>query len=83
VSRLRRDDPEAVRLWLHGLRVSFADFDAAAADMLRPLRKRQLGHETHASMYKAARAQIHMGLDFATAEPEHGDPAGSGGAGAE
>jgi hypothetical protein len=64
-------------------RLRFADFDAVASDMLRPKRTRRLGHQTHKSMYRAARAQLRMALDYATPEPEHGDPAGSGGSGAE
>jgi hypothetical protein len=90
VSRLNWNDPAAVAVWLRGLRVSFADFDAVASDMLRPKRTRRLGHQTHKSMYRAARAQLRMALDYATPEKpvpsndtERGDPAGSGGAGAE
>src|SRR5262249_47522927 len=83
VSRLNWDDPAAVALWLRGLRESFSDFDSAASDMLSTERKRRLGPVTHASLYKEARAQIRMALDYATPEPERGDPAGSGGAGAE
>jgi hypothetical protein len=85
VSRLDWNDPEAVRLWLHGVRVSFSDFDAVASDMLRPKHLRRLGHQTHKSMYRAARAQLRMALDYATPEkpppqyPGPSDPAGCGG----
>ena len=72
-------DPVAVSRWLGGLRVSFADADAAARDMLRPERKRQLGPATHRAHYLAARAQILKAIEYATApepDPEPSDPAG-------
>jgi hypothetical protein len=83
VKRLTFTDPAEARAWLEGLRVSFDDMDAVVADMLRPPRSRELGPVTHAAHYKAAKEQIRSALDYATPEPEHGDPAGSGGAGGE
>jgi len=78
-------DPIEVSKWLAGLRLSFNDADAAALDMLRPPRARELGPALHAANYGAARKQILDALDYATApEPDDGepsDPAGSGGAG--
>lgn len=78
-------DPAAVSVWLAGLRLSFNDADAAALDMLRPPRARELGPALHAKNYSEARAQIVQALDYASApEPddgEPGDPAGHGGAG--
>lgn len=75
-------DATEVAIWLAGLRQSFADADAAALDMLRPPRSRELGPALHADHYNAARAQILQALDIAGPD-EHGDPAGAGGAGGE
>ena len=64
-------DPIAVSQWLAGLRLSFNDADAAALDMLRPPRERELGPALHAEHYNAARAQILKALAYAGApEPE-------------
>ena len=73
-------DPIAVSRWLAGLRLAFNDADAAALDMLKPPRSRELGPVLHAANYGAARAQLLQALDFADA-PEPSDPAGCGGAG--
>ena len=70
--------------WLAGLRLAFNDADAAALDMLRPPRARELGPALHAENYGAARVQILQALLFAEApepDPEPSDPAGNGGAG--
>jgi hypothetical protein len=82
-TRLDWSDPIAVSKWLAGLRLSFNDADAAALDMLRPHRERELGPALHREHYNAARAQVLHALDYASApEPEdgepHGDPSGSG-----
>jgi hypothetical protein len=77
-------DPVEVSKWLAGLRLSWNDADAAALDMLRPARQRELGPALHAQNYSAARKQILDALDYAAApEPdgEPGDPAGNGGGG--
>jgi hypothetical protein len=81
VKRLTFEDPADARAWLEGLRVSFEDIDAVVADMLAPMRKRRLGHATHAEHYNAAKEQIRSALAYAPPEPEHGDPAGLGGGG--
>lgn len=78
------NDPIAVSKWLAGLRLSWNDADAAALDMLKPPRSRELGPALHAKNYGEARAQIVQALDYASApEPngEPGAPAGNGGAG--
>ena len=76
-------DPNAVAVWLEGLRQSFDDLAAVTADALRPLRRRQLGHVTHSATYRAAREQIRSALAYASLEPpedpEPSDPAGSPG----
>ena len=77
-------DPIAVSKWLAGLRLAFNDADAAALDMLRPPRARELGPALHAANYGAARTQILQALDCATAlepDPEPSAPAGNGGGG--
>ena len=71
-------DPIAVAKWLCSLRLAFNDVDATSLDMLRPLRRRELGPVIHARNYGEARAQVLQALDYASA-PEP-DPAGSGGA---
>ena len=71
---LEWSDPTAVSKWLAGLRVSFNDADAAALDMLRPLRARELGPALHAKNYTEARAQILEALDYAGAPGVDGGP---------
>ncbi len=72
-------DPIAVSKWLAGLRLAFNDADAAALDMLRPPRARELGPALHAANYGAARAQVLQALAFAA--PPEPDPEPSGAAG--
>lgn len=68
-------DPIAVSRWLGGLRVSIADADAIARDMLRPPRARELGPAMHLEKYADAAKQIAQALDFASApEPDDGEP---------
>lgn len=47
-------DPEAVRRLLVGLESHVADLHAVVKDMLRPLRRRQLGHREHRRIYRDA-----------------------------
>ena len=72
MKRLTFADPAEVRAWLAGLRVSFDDMDAVVADMMRPLRRRNLGPVLHAEHYNAARAQFLQALDFAGPPEEQG-----------
>jgi hypothetical protein len=75
-------DRAAVRAWLADLRAVMADSGAVAADMLRPLRKRKLGHREHARLHAEAREALAQLLAYAGAppeEPEPSDPAGCGG----
>jgi hypothetical protein len=55
VSRRSLDwsDPIEVSKWLAGLRLALNDADAAALDMLRPPRARELGPALHAANYGA------------------------------
>jgi hypothetical protein len=82
VSRASLDlsDPVAFSRWLAGLRSAFADADAVALDMLRPTRARELGPALAARNYGEARSAILASLDVDIVT-DHGDPAGSGGAG--
>jgi len=77
VSRASLDftDPAAVARWLAGLRSSFNDLDAAALDMLRAPRDRELGPALHAAHYHAAREQVLQALDLAGSDSE-GDAEG-------
>jgi hypothetical protein len=77
VTRLDFTDPAAVSQWLAGLLSSFKDLDAAALDMLRSPRDRELGPALHRAHYHAAREQVLRALDLAGSESE-GD--GEGGA---
>jgi hypothetical protein len=58
-------DPAAVSQWLSGLRSSFQDLDAAAQDMLRHPRDRELGPALHRAHYHAARGQVLAALALA------------------
>ncbi|MFT3765691.1 MAG: hypothetical protein QM820_09270 [Minicystis sp.] len=69
-------DEAAVREWLSNLRVAFADADAVTADMLRPLRQRELGHVQHRNMYGDAKKSILHLLEYAGAPAEGGKRAG-------
>ncbi len=82
-AKLDWTQPIQVTIWLVGLRLAFDDADGAALDMLRPPRSRHLGPRQHRRLYREARAQILSALDYAGPEDERGDPAGSGGSGAE
>ena len=85
MKRLTFDDHAEARAWLESLRVSFDDIDAVALDMLRPARRRNLGPREHRRLYREARGKVVALLASPSndTEPEHGDPAGSGGSGAE
>jgi hypothetical protein len=78
LNRLDFTDPAAVSQWLAGLRSSFADLDAAASDMLRRPRDRELGPALHGAHYHVAREQVLQALAFADGS-EPGAPAGSDG----
>ncbi|MEO7329843.1 MAG: hypothetical protein ABI193_14795 [Minicystis sp.] len=78
-------DPAAVRAFVEELRATLDDAHAVVADMLRPVRARELGPSMHRRNYREARAKIGQLLSLAMPGPreamERGDPAGSGGAG--
>ena len=67
---------------LADLRVAFDDSDAVGLDMLRPPRKRRLGPLDIAGS-TGRHAALAALLAVAANDTEHGDPAGSGGSGAE
>lgn len=80
--RLAWNDRAAVRRWIVDLRVVADDLDAVVRDMLRPHRKRELGHCTHAAKCREARKAIVDLLSYALPTDdggEHGDPSGNGG----
>ncbi len=81
-------NPAAVTRWLGELVATWKDVDAVTQDMLRPARRRELGHCEHERRYREAAAKLAELLARAVSpiseeEDEHGDPAGMGGAGAE
>ena len=82
--RLDFGDPVAVRRFIGDLRVAFDDAAGVTEDMLRPKRKRDLGHVEHGRIFTAAKKQIADLLDYAdppapVPDGGPGDPAGSGG----
>ena len=85
--RLDFGDPAAVRRFIVDLRVAFDDAAGVTEDVLRPLRKRDLGHVEHRRLFTEAKKTIASLLDYADppggSEPEgeSGDPAGNGDAG--
>jgi hypothetical protein len=77
-------DRDDLRRALVDLRVAFDDADAVTSDALRPPRKRELGPILHRQNYGEARRKVlaaHTAAMHLLAEPERGDPSGSGGAG--
>ena len=68
---------------LADLRAAFDDLDAVGLDLLRPLRRRNLGTREHQRLYHEARRKLRQLLAGPDNDTEHGDPAGSGGSGAE
>jgi len=78
---LNWSDPLAVSKWLGALRETIDDAAAVTEDMLRPPRDRELGPAIHRERATETTAQLRQLVDFATPpEPDHGDPAGNGGA---
>ena len=69
--RLDFGDVEAVRRFVGDLRVAFDDAAGVTEDVLRPLRKRDLGHVEHRRLFTEAREKITHLLDYATPQ---GDP---------
>jgi hypothetical protein len=70
--RLDFADPVAVRAWIVDLRVAFDDAAGVTQDVLRPERRRSLGHVEHRRLYREAAQKIAHLLDYA-------DPPGGGG----
>jgi hypothetical protein len=68
---------------LADIRAAFDDLDAVGLDMLRPLRRRDLGPRQHRKLYREARGKLVALLTGPENDTEHGDPAGAGGAGGE
>ena len=73
MSGLDWKDPAAVRHWLVNMRVAVDDMHAVTEDMLRPKRKRRLGHVQHCDLYHEAHGSTLSLLDYALGiEPEPG-----------
>lgn len=85
MKRLDWNDRGAVRRWVVDLRVVADDLDAIVTDMLRPMRRRELGHRSHRAKCRDARKAIVELLAYAIPPGddggERGDPSGNGGAG--
>jgi len=70
--RLDFGDVEAVKRWLLDLRVAVDDAGAVTEDVLRPLRKRDLGRVKHRQLYRDACEKIAGVLDYADPPPPGG-----------
>ena len=70
--RLDFGDGEAVRAWVVELRVAFDDAAGVTEDVLRPVRRRDLGHREHRRLFTEAKQKIAALLNYA-------DPPGGGG----
>ena len=68
-------DPAQLRRLLVNLRVAVDDAHEVARDMLRPRRKRRLGHVEHSRLYLEAHGSLISLLNYALGgEPGSGDP---------
>jgi hypothetical protein len=75
--RLDFADSGAVRRWIADLRLACDDAAGVAADMLRPVRRRDLGHREHERLHQEAREKIASLLAYADpGEPEGAPPSG-------
>ncbi len=79
-------DRDELRRVILSLTEGWRDADAVAADMLRPLRKRELGPVLAAQNYGEARGKVISALAYLASLArddggERGDPSGNGGAG--
>ncbi|MFT3774371.1 MAG: hypothetical protein QM820_54120 [Minicystis sp.] len=67
-------DPSDPKLhgWLVSLNVALDDIDAISRDMLRPLRRRELGPAKHREMYEDGWGKVMslLGRDLPPPEPE-------------
>ena len=75
------NDPAQFRRLIVNLRVAVDDAHEVACDMLRPRRKRRLGHIEHRRLYLEAHGSLLSLLNYALGgEPGAGDPGpGAGG----
>jgi hypothetical protein len=74
--KLDFSDPAAVADWLRGMRTDLNQADGISRDMLRPERKRELGHALHKQNYKEAWRGIVQAMAYAGVpldEPPNGD----------
>lgn len=81
--RLNWNDRAGVRRWVVTLRVVADDLDATVVDMLRPLRRCELGHRTHRAKCRDARKATVELLAYTLPTDdggEHVGPSGNGGA---
>ena len=72
-NRLDFGDADAVRRFFVDLRVAFADAAGVTEDVLRPLRKRDLGHVEHRRIFTEAKEKIASLLDYATPPGDSAD----------
>jgi hypothetical protein len=70
------NDPEAVRRLMTGLQTHLADMHAVVKDMMRPVRKRQLGLREHKRIYRDARKGVIEAIERAMPQSTSSPPAG-------
>ena len=62
-------NPEALRRFVVSMRVHLDDADSVVKDMLRPKRKRRLGHKEHRRLYREAWEAVIQEIDGAMPPP--------------
>jgi hypothetical protein len=79
MKRLDWNDRAAVRRWVGDMRVVADDLDTIARDMLRPLRRRELGARSHREKFRDARKTIVDLLAYAMPPDDGGGESSNGG----
>ena len=68
------NDLNTVRRFLVGLRVHVDDADSVVKDMLKPRRKRRLGHKEHCRLYREGWEAAIEAIDSAMPPPPNPTP---------
>ena len=73
MTRLDFNNAAAVAEWLRGMQTDLNQADGISRDMLRPKRKRELGHALHKQNYKEAWRGIVKAMAYAGAPIDDGN----------